>query len=214
MRTRLAVAVAAVPIVLGGCGGSSSQGTGETHVMSDGTTMSGSMSQMHMNGKSDMNMSGKSDPKLMIGNGGAGSPSASARMICGPEIRRAVARTLQRPQVPRGLHVWGDRIFACSYQLPGGTLRLSVKDLDSAAPGRAYFDHLRRSLPGSTTVKGVASYGFPAFETAQGDVVFLKDHKTLWVDAGRLTRADLPAGTSREDAAYGVAAAVIACWTE
>ena len=92
--------------------------------------------------------------------------------------------------------------------------RLSVKDLDSAGPGRAYFDDLRRSLPVATTVKGVASYGFPAFETTHGDVVFLKDHKTLWVDAGRLTRADLPAGTSREDAAYGVAAAVIACWTE
>jgi hypothetical protein len=45
-------------------------------------------------------------------------------------------------------------------------------------------------------------------------VVFLKDHKTLWVDATRVAASDLPEGTNRQDAAYGVAAAVIACWTE
>ena len=44
-------------------------------------------------------------------------------------------------------------------------------------------------------------------------MVFRKDHKTLWVDAGRLSRGGLPTGMSRTDVAYGVAAAVVACWS-
>jgi hypothetical protein len=60
----------------------------------------------------------------------------------------------------------------------------------------------------------MAGFGFPSFETPRGDVVFLKDHKTLWVDATRLARSDLPDGATRAHVAYGVAAAVIACWTE
>ena len=70
------------------------------------------------------------------------------------------------------------------------------------------------TLPRPRTIHGLADLGFPAFETAHGDAVFIKDHKTLWVDASRLADSDLPRGRSREDVAYGVAAAVIACWTE
>jgi hypothetical protein len=176
--------------------------------MSDGSTMSESS-------MSGMNMTGKPDQRL-VRHDAAGdvAPSSTAAMVCGPEIRRAVRRTLQLPTTPVGLHAWGNRLYSCSYQLGGGDLRLSVKDLDSPRAGRAYFDRLRAGLPGAHAIGGLASYGFPSFETAHGDVVFIKDHKTLWVDATRLTAADLPPGTSREDAAYGVAAAVIACWTE
>jgi hypothetical protein len=60
----------------------------------------------------------------------------------------------------------------------------------------------------------MASFGFPAFETPRGDVGFIKDDKTLWVDATRLSGGDLPTGQTRQDVAYGVAAAVIGCWTE
>jgi hypothetical protein len=60
----------------------------------------------------------------------------------------------------------------------------------------------------------MASFGFPAFETPRGDVGFIKDDKTLWVDATRLRATDLPKGRTRQDVAYGVAAAVIGCWTE
>ncbi len=96
----------------------------------------------------------------------------------------------------------------------GARLRLSVEDLDQAAPGRAAFDRLRSRLGGGRRITGVASFGFPAFETNGGNVVFLKDHKTLWVDASGVPRAALPPGISRVGAAYGVASAVIACWTE
>jgi hypothetical protein len=134
-------------------------------------------------------------------------------MICGDEIRAAVRRNLGLTRAPEGRSTWSRELFACTYRLPGGSLRLSVEDLDRAGPGRAYFDGLRRQL-GGTTIEGVESFGLPSFETARGDVVYLKDDKTLWVDAAHVPGRDLPEGESREDVAYGVAAAVIGCWTE
>jgi hypothetical protein len=203
VNRRTAVPLLALPLVaavLAGCGSTSSSEPMATHVMSDGRTMSGSA----MPGMSGMAGTGA----------GAGAPSATASMVCGDEIRRAVAHTLTLPSAPRGLHSWADRVFRCSYLLRAGELRLSVKDLDTAGPGTAYFDGLRARLPGASNLRGVLALGLPSFETARGDVVFLKDDKTLWVDASRLSSSGLPRGMSREDVAYGVAAAVIACWSE
>ncbi len=205
MNKRLAVTVAAVPFLLAACGGSSTEAT---HQMSDGTVMSGSsMSESTASPDDDMSV------RDAVGSG-SGAPSESASMVCGDEIRDAVTRIFALSSAPRGLHSWSGHTYRCSYQLGGGDLRMSVKDLDTAGPGRAYYDALKRRLPGATDIAGLANYGFPAFETPQGDVAFLKDHKTLWVDATRLARSDLPDATSRQDAAYAVAAAVIACWTE
>lgn len=208
VNRRTWAALAGMPLLLAACGtNTASAPEAASHTMSDGSTMSGSMSGMHM--------TGKVDPKLAIKAGTRRSPSASARMICSGEIRQAIRNKLELSHLATGMHVWGDTIFSCSYRLPaGGDLRLSVKDLDAAGPGRAYFEQLRSRTPGARTIKGLAAFGFPAFESARGDTVFLKDHKTLWVDASRLTGADLPPGTSRQDASYGIAAAVIACWTE
>ncbi len=204
MKRSTAWAVAAVPLLLAGCGSGSSS-TGATHVMSDGSTMSGrSMAEADPSARTAAHAHGA----------GASGPSTTASMICGDEIREAVAHNLALRRAPVGLHSWQARTFSCTYQLAGGDLRLSVKDLDAAKPGRAYFDALHGSLPRPRTIRGLAGLGFPAFETAHGDVVFIKDHKTLWVDASRLADGDLPDGRSREDVAYGVAAAVIACWTE
>jgi hypothetical protein len=135
-------------------------------------------------------------------------------MICGEEIREAVGHTMTLQNTPQGVPSWSHRLFTCRYPLGAGELRLSVKDLESAGPGRAYFDDLRRRLPGSTRLAGLENFGFPAFETRHGDVVFIKDDKTLWVDASRLRQSELPSGMTRESVAYGVAAAVIGCWTE
>lgn len=201
---RAALVLAATPLLLAGCGSGSSSSPEATHTMSDGQVMSGT----------SMSASGSADPMTSDQGQGAAAPSETARLICGDEIRAAVRRNLALAKSPVGLHAWHRRLYSCTYQLAGGDLRLSVKDLDSAAPGRAYYDHLRGRLRGATAIRGLANFGFPAFETPQGDVVFIKDHKTLWVDATRLRGADLPAGTSRQDVAYGVAAAVIGCWTE
>jgi hypothetical protein len=149
------------------------------------------------------------------GTDAATAPTQTASMICGDEIRTAVQHTLGLSRAPEGVGSWANRLYRCTYRLAGrGELRLSVKDLDSNGPGRAYFDRLRASTAGAKAIAGLAGFGFPAFESPGGDVVFLKDHKTLHVDASRLTSAGLPSGITREVAAYGVAAAVIACWTE
>lgn len=202
MKRSTALAVAAVPLLLAGCGTASS---GASHVMADGSTMGGSP----MPGSASSHDAGGS------GHGaGTSGPSESASMVCSDEIRDAVGRNLALAHAPVGHSGWRHRTFRCTYPLAGGDLRLSVKDLDEARTGRAYFDALRARLPAPRTIRGLAAFGFPAFETGRGDVVFLKDHKTLWVDASRLSRGDLPTGRSREDVAYGVASAVIACWTE
>jgi hypothetical protein len=207
VKRTTATVLAALPLLLASCGTSSSSSRGATHVMPDGRVMSGSaMPGMDPSSDDDMDVHGHGE--------GASGPSATASMICGDEIRDAVGHNLAVRRAPAGLHSWQARTFSCTYQLAGGDLRLSVKDLDSAKPGRVYFDSLRAGLPRPRTIQGLANLGFPAFETTHGDVVFIKDHKTLWVDASRLADSDLPRGRSREDVAYGVAAAVIACWTE
>ena len=143
-------------------------------------------------------------------------PSQPAAMICSDEIRSAVQRTFHLTGRPTPTRRWSanDLTLTCNYSLPAGMLRMSVLDAPNERTGRPRFRRLRATLPGSSTIRGVPSFGFPAFETRSGNVVFLKDGKTLRVDASNLTRGGLPAGFTRTEAAYGVAAAVIACWTE
>ncbi|MGI8523621.1 MAG: hypothetical protein ACR2K3_09990 [Nocardioides sp.] len=209
MTLRTLVPLVACAALLAGCGSSTSSTADEqTHRMPDGTVMSGSAmpdSTMPGSAMTGMNM-----------DASAHEPSETASMICGEEIRGAVGSTLEIGRAPVGLHSWdpGTKLFSCTYQLSGGDLRMSVHDAEGAAEGTAYYDHLRARLPGVKDIKGLENFGFPAFETPRGDVVFIKDHKTLWVDATRLARTGLPKGTSRTVVAYGVAAAVIACWTE
>lgn len=207
MNRRLIATLCAVPVLLAGCGQASGSGSSQTaaatHQMSDGSTMS--------------------DAQMADMQGSADAPSDTASMICSdPDVQDAVRRKLGLSATPQGVDSWSAsrRLFSCTYRADGAdradgaALRMSVKDLDTAGPGRAYFDGLRLRLAGARTIRGLENFGFLAFETPQGDVVFIKDHKTLHVDATGLSRADLPAGTSPADAAYGVAAAVIACWKE
>jgi len=199
------VAVGCGPMGPGSSGGASSAGAsgtggaaGGTHTMSDGTTMSDD----DMEGMDGMDMAA------------ATPPSAPARMICSDEIRAAVQHSFQLGAPPPAAHRWSNGVYTCTYRVSGETLALSVKDSPDVASGRAYYKALRTRVPGERPIRGVESFGFPAFETADGTVAFLKDGKTLRVDATRLTAAAMPVGFSRTDAAYGVAAAVIGCWTE
>jgi hypothetical protein len=214
--TRRLVAALALLVTTGlvvvGCGatGSGSSGTssgdassaagdaGGTHTMSDGTTMSDDQ----MGGMDGMDMAA------------AIPPSAPARMICSDEIRDAVQHAFDLSTPPAATHRWSARVYTCTYRISGETLALSVKDSPDVGSGRAYYEALRSRVTGETPIRGVESFGFPSFETSDGTVVFLKDGKTLRVDATRLSRAAMPAGFTRVDAAYGVAAAVIGCWTE
>ncbi len=148
--------------------------------------------------------------------GAAGKPSEPASMICGAEIRGAVKRTFALPEQPSATPRWSasDRLFTCTYRIGGSPLALAVQDATEAGRGAAYFGRLRDDAAGARPIGGMESFGFPAFETPTGRVAFLKDGKSLEVDASALPATTLPAGYSREEVAYSVASAVIACWTE
>lgn len=197
------VALAALTLVsgCGGAGETASSGPGAMHTMADGSVMSGAQ----MDGMTETPSSAAAGVQ----------PSASARMVCGDEIAAAVQHTYQLSATPTGSSSWSarGRVFTCRYPLVHSLLTLTVKDVDDRAAGGAYFDDLERHVSG-TRIVGLESLGFPAFENPRGQVGFLKDGKTLYVDGSSVSRADLPTGTSRTDTAYGVAAAVIACWKE
>jgi hypothetical protein len=144
-------------------------------------------------------------------------PSGTATMVCREdEVRDAVRRTFGMSRQPPRTERWSpeDRLLSCTYALPGGPFVVTVQDATDAKAGKAWFDRLRTQLPGAHRITGMENFGFPAYETAAGDVLFLKDGKTLHVDATRLRSASLPDGYDREGAAYSVASAVIGCWTE
>lgn len=202
-------------VLLTGCGpavdgaatpdGARSGTPDHTHVMSDGTVMDDS----EMAGGTAAGTGGMDGM-----DAGAHAPSEAAAMICSDEIADTVRRTFDLEKVPFSRDTWVAPSFRCDYAVGGSTLRLSVQDLDTAGPGRAYFRRLESRLPGATPLRGLQGLGLPSFETRAGDVVFLKDHKTLRVDPADLAAADLPAGYSRRDVAYAVASAVVACWSE
>ena len=141
-------------------------------------------------------------------------PSDAAQMICSDEIAGAVARTFELDATPLGTSSWSDGVFTCDYEIGSGTLSLSVDDASRKAAGHASFERLRSKLAPVRRIRGMENFGFPAFDTPAGQVVFLKDGKTLVVDASTLRAGTVPDHVTRADAAYGVAAAVIGCWTE
>lgn len=199
----LSVTLAATALLVAGCGA----GTTSSEQPSAARSSTGDTHSDH----SDHDMSGM-DMSDESGDG----PSEPARMICTDEIAEAVKRTFELDAMPAGEDGWSahDRTYSCRYDVPGGPLDLSVQDALDEKTGRAHYAALKRSLPGSANLTGMENFGFPAFATTAGDVVFLKDGKTLHVDATALDRADLPERFSRQDTAYSVASAVIACWTE
>jgi hypothetical protein len=203
MRTpRLLVSLAVLGVLVAGCGaagdagGSAADGGAGSSASASPTPDAGSGMDMDM--------------------GSADKPSAPAAMICGAEIRDAVRRAFTMSGDPVGTSSWDreGRVFSCSWRVPGGRLAMSVQDATEVRAGRAHFAALRKELPGARSITGMQALGFPAFDTKSGNVVFLKDGKTLRVDATSLSEDALPQGFTRRETAYSVAAAVIGCWTE
>jgi hypothetical protein len=135
-------------------------------------------------------------------------------MICSGETQDAVVRAFDLSNPPTSTPTWSHGLYSCTYRLPHGNLRLSVYDATNEAKGTTFFFQTRKKFDNAKTVGGMQNFGFPAFQTADGNVAFLKDGKTLRVDASRLPRQAFPANFSAQQTAYSIAAAVIACWTE
>lgn len=200
-RARAALAGSvALGVLLAGCGGTPAGAGADRGSSGDGAGSShGAMSGMKM------------------ADDTAAGPSASARMVCEEdEIRDAVRRTFRMHHAPTSTHTWSaaDRVYACRWAVPHGTLVVTVQDATDPTAGHRYFERLRSGLAGARPIRGMDSFGFPAASTTAGDVLFLKDGKTLHVDATGLPAASLPPAFARSEVAYSVAAAVIGCWTE
>jgi hypothetical protein len=110
---------------------------------------------------------------------------------------------------------WEDPMFTCTYEIDGQPLVLSVHDATSQAEGDAYFAGLQNSIDSAATIEGTLSLGMRSFSTGDGIVAFMRDGKTLLVDA-----TALPVGlgaektTTQSQAAYSIATAVLVCWVE
>ena len=217
----LLVACAAPSVQESTSGQSSANGR---HTMADGTTMSDDEMQDMDHAEADVSQGANEQTAHgdeTVSAPGAVThrqtgPSAAAAMICSLEIGQAIQRAFALPTVPTAEDGWNGKTYTCTYDLPSGGLALSVTDLDREPAGRDWFDSLSQRLDRARPIKGLQSLGFPAVETpgSVGSVAFLKDHKTLLVDAGDVAATDLPPGFSRTAAAYSVAASVIACWKE
>lgn len=142
------------------------------------------------------------------------SPSASAKMVCAEETRTNIVRILALPAPPHTTEAWADKLYTCTYALPAGPLRLSVKETADPAAARAHFESLQQRAASARPIEGMANLGLPAFETTAGSAVFVKDSFVLTVDATALKANLGPHNVSRSAFAYEVATAVLACWSE
>jgi hypothetical protein len=150
----------------------------------------------------------------MPGTTRSAGPSASALMVCGPEIGKDVAKILAQPRAPKTTATWTDHLYTCTYHLRSGLLVLSVKESPDAASANAYFQALRGQLGTTSPLTVAQALGNPGYESAGGTAVILKDGKTLRVDATGMPATSGPNQLSRSDLAYEIASDILGCWSE
>ncbi|GAB3280259.1 hypothetical protein GCM10027449_21130 [Sinomonas notoginsengisoli] len=134
-------------------------------------------------------------------------------MVCSKEIQEKIVQILALPSVPGTAATWADKLYTCTYALPGGALVLSVKEASDPGAAHAFFQDLQRNPVAATPIEGLANLGFPAFQTP-ASAVFVKDNFVLAVDADALPETLGPHQVTRAAFAYQVATTVLACWSE
>jgi hypothetical protein len=220
IRTALSGLLLASALGLTGCAGMGaaaspqpSMDPGMSHSDMPHSDMHGGMSD---GDKSDSGMSDSdmSTTDTKADDATQAEPSAAAAMICSANIRDAIDSVLALSKPVTGEDSYMHGHYACTYALPGGPLELSVHEAADPAGAQAYADSIRTDYGSAEDIEGLANLGFPAYRTAEGAVVFVKDSMVLVVDAREVTvptGADAP---SRSDAAYQIATNVLACWKE
>lgn len=206
MRAAIANVLAGALLLLSGCADSDGAENAEpapgTHTMSDGSVMEG---DTHIHDDSH-DHGAPAD---------ASGPSAAARMVCAGQVVDDVERIVGLSTAVEPSSTWEAPMFTCTFDLEQGPLVLEVHDADDRASGMAHFQSLRINQEGAVPLRGVLSLGLPAYETRLGRVAFVKDGKTLEVDASRLVgRMGTEGEKSRTEVAYAVATSILACWTE
>ena len=200
---RWLAATAVATLLMTGCASTAPQTQSgpnpeSAHVMPDGTVMSGSEHQDHEDVHENEH-----------------GPSAAAQMICAGQVVTAVANVLELGSDASPSSSWEKPMFTCTYEIDGQPLVLSVHDATNQAEGEEYFAALQTSTDNAATIEGTLGLGMRSFSTGDGIVAFMRDGKTLLVDA-----TALPAGlgadktTTQSQAAYAIATAVLVCWVE
>lgn len=208
-RTSWLGALAVASVLMTGCAASAADSPqtpapAASHTMADGSMMSGSEHGEH-------NTVETSAPAAEVVQG----PSEAARMVCSGQVVENVTGIFGLDAAPTPSSSWAEPVFTCTYELDGDALVLSVHDDTDATEGTKYFAGLRAGFAEAEDLKGMFALGMPAFSTGDGTVAFLKDGKTLQVDATELKSELGPEGDmNQSDAAYAVAMAVLACWTD
>lgn len=198
LRTRLA-AIAVAALLLTGCAANATPqetpAPEPVHTMADGMVMEGA------------EHSAQPTP-----SGDAG-PSAAASMVCGGQVETAIASLLKTEGDMAPTPTWNAPMFSCTYDVDGAPLVLSVNDATDVATGERHFAEVQAVL-GAADIEGMLGLGLPSFSTGDGMVGFLRDGKTLLVDATALPDSLADGTMTRDDAAYAAASAVLGCWVE
>ena len=192
-------AAAVVSLLLTGCAASAASTPAlpdpkASHPMPDGTEMPGSEHDAHAS---------------------EGGPSEAAQMVCAGQVVTAITKILGLEDEPTPAPAWEEPVYSCTYEVDGGPLELSVYDAIEESDGEAHFAELRGGLENAEDIEGLLGLGLPSFSTGDGVVAFLRDGKTLVVDATALPAGLGPDGTrTQDDVAYAVASAVLTCWVD
>lgn len=213
MRARTAVAPALLAVLLAACGAGATEtahhAAGKApvpagmHRMPDGTLMS------------DTDMADMADMTGMhMGPASPSKPSASAAMICSAETHQALQHNLGLPTTPTSTSSWSDDVYTCTYRLSGGDLVVSVQDAANESAGQHYFAAVTSRMPQLQPIRGLENFGLKGYADGAGTVLFLKDGKTLDVDATALPAHVGRYAQSPAHVAYALAAAILACWSE
>ncbi|MFJ6346931.1 hypothetical protein ACIQLM_15510 [Pseudarthrobacter oxydans] len=141
-------------------------------------------------------------------------PSEAAKMVCGDQPMDRLTAILDLDQDPHTVNSWADSTFTCTYHLDEGALDISVREAPDKAAALTYFDAMQALAEDATPIEGLASLGFPAYETADGSAVFQKDSFVLQVDASGLPETLGPDGITRNALAYQLSTTILACWVE
>ena len=144
----------------------------------------------------------------------ASAPSDASKMVCGQETKDNISSILALKESPHAVDDWADSTYTCTYHLADGPLVISVKESEDPASARKYFDTLAVKIGGIAPIKGLANLGFPAYQTEDGSVVFLKDNSTLYVDATELPADVGPQKVTPTAFAYQVSTTILGCWKE
>lgn len=175
-----------------------------SHTMPDGSVMTGAEHEGH----------GTEHEGHETETSSATEASEAARMVCDGQVVTAVASVLRLDDEVTPAASWDAPMYSCTYDIDGAPLVLTVHDATDVATGEQHFAELQSSLDGAEEIEGLLGLGMPSFSTGDGVVGFLRDGKTLVVDATALP-SELADGTRTQDgAAYAIASAVLVCWVE